>query len=74
MRANFKCHRGGGFVFSDNIFYGENTLTFFKIQVERFPQQSIEIFGGWFFYYFLRRVFQNQHVGNLKGFIIPKDG
>ena len=60
--------------FSDNIFYRENTLTFFKTQVERFSQQSIESLGGWFFYHFLRGVFQNQSVGNLEGFIIQKDG
>ena len=64
----------GGFAFADNIFYRENTLTFFKTQVERFSQQSIESLGGWFFYHFLRRVFQNQSVGNLEGFIIQKDG
>ena len=64
----------GEFAFSDNIFYRENTLTFFKTQVERFSQQSIESLGGWFFYHFLRGVFQNQSVGNLEGFIIPKDG
>ena len=60
--------------FADNIFYRENTLTFFKTQVERFLQQSIESLGGWFFYHFLRRVFQNQSVGNLEDFINPKDG
>ena len=64
----------GEFAFSDNIFYRENTLTFFKTQVERFSQQSIESLGGWFFYHFLRGVFQNQSVGNLEGFIILKDG
>ena len=62
------------FALADNIFYRENTLTFFKTQVERFSQQSIESLGGWFFYHFLRGVFQNQSVGNLEGFIIPKDG
>ena len=60
--------------FADNIFYRENTLTSFKTQVERFSQQSIESLGGWFFYHFLRGVFQNQSVGNLEGFIIQKDG
>ena len=64
----------GEFAFADNIFYRENTLTFFKTQVERFSQQSIESLGGWFFYHFLRGVFQNQSVGNLEGFIIQKDG
>ena len=64
----------GKFAFADNIFYRENTLTSFKTQVERFSQQSIESLGGWFFYHFLRGVFQNQSVGNLEGFIIPKDG
>ena len=64
----------GGFAFSYNIFYRENTLTFFKTQVERFSQQSIESLGGWFFYHFLHSVFQNQSVGNLEGFIIQKDG
>ena len=61
----------GGF---DFFFYRENTLTFFKTQVERFSQQPIESLGGWFFYHFLRRVLQNQSVGNLEGFIILKDG
>ena len=64
----------GEFASADNIFYRENTLTSFKTQVERFSQQSIESFGGWFFYHFLRGVFQNQSVGNLEGFIILKDG
>ena len=64
----------GEFAFADNIFYRENTLTFFKTQVERFSQQPIESLGGWFFYHFLRGVFQNQSVGNLEGFIIQKDG
>jgi hypothetical protein len=64
----------GKFAFADNIFYRENTLTSFKTQVERFSQQSIESLGGWFFYHFLRGVFQNQSVGNLEGFIIQKDG
>ena len=64
----------GGFSFAYNIFYRENTLTSFKTQVERFSQQSIESLGGWFFYHFLRGVFQNQSVGNLEGFIIQKDG
>ena len=64
----------GEFALADNIFYRENTLTSFKTQVERFSQQSIESLGGWFFYHFLRGVFQNQSVGNLEGFIIPKDG
>ena len=63
-----------GFAFADNIFYRENTLTFFKTQVERFSQQSIESLGGWSFYHFLHSVFQNQSVGNLEGFIIQKDG
>ena len=64
----------GGFAFANNIFYRENTLTFFKTQVERFSQQSMESLGGWFFYHFLHSVFQNQSVGNLEGFIIQKDG
>ena len=64
----------GGFAFANNIFYRENTLTFFKTQVKRFSQQSIESLGGWFFYHFLRGVFQNQSVGNHEGFIIQKDG
>ena len=64
----------GEFALADNIFYGENTLTSFKTQVDRFSQQSIESLGGWFFYHFLREVFQNQSVGNLEGFIIQKDG
>ena len=64
----------GGFAFANNIFYRENTLTFFKTQVERFSRQSIESLGGWFFYHFLRRIFQNQIVGNLEGFINLKDG
>jgi hypothetical protein len=64
----------GGLAFADNIFYGENTLTFFKTQVEGFFQQSIESFRGWFFYHFLPKVFQNQSVRNMEGFIIPKDG
>ena len=64
----------GEFALADNIFYRENTLTFFKTQVERFSQQSIESLGGWFFYHFLRGVFQNQSVGNIEGFIIQKDG
>ena len=47
----------GEFTFADNIFYRENTLTFFKTQVERFSQQPIESLGGWFFYHFLPRIF-----------------
>jgi hypothetical protein len=64
----------GEFALADNIFYRENTLTSFETQVERFSQQSIESLGGWFFYHFLRGVFQNQSVGNLEDFINPKDG
>jgi hypothetical protein len=64
----------GKFALANNIFYRENTLTSFKTQVERFSQQSIESLGGWFFYHFLRGVFQNQSVGNIEGFIIQKDG
>jgi hypothetical protein len=55
-----------GFAFADNIFYRENTLTFFKTQVERFSKQSMESLGGWFFYHFLRGVFKNRELKTSK--------
>ena len=62
----------GGFAFADNIFYRENTLTFFKTQVERFSQQSIESLGGWFFYHFLRGVFSKPECWKPRRFYHPE--
>jgi hypothetical protein len=64
----------GGFAIADNIFFRENTLTFFKTQVERLLATVYRNFRGWLFYYFLPRIFLKKSAGNLVDFVISKDG